>query len=80
MQYQKPVIRQEQRLKMTPQLYQAIKIMALPLQELRASIQDELERNPALEMLEDNSLVSLDEKTGELTDDYDFFDNSSDLS
>jgi RNA polymerase sigma-54 factor len=77
-QYQKPVIRQEQRLKMTPQLYQAIKIMALPLQELRTSIQDELERNPALEMIEDNSLVSLDEKAGELKDDYDFFDNSSD--
>lgn len=78
MQYQKPVIRQEQRLKMTPQLYQAIKIMALPLQELRTSIQDELEKNPALEMIEDNSLVSLDEKAGELRDDYDFFDNSSD--
>ncbi len=78
MQYQKPVIRQEQRLKMTPQLYQAIKIMALPLQELRTSIQDELERNPALEMIEDNSLVSLDEKAGELKDDYDYFDNSSD--
>lgn len=78
MQYQKPVIRQEQRLKMTPQLYQAIKIMALPLQELRASIQDELEKNPALEMIEDNSLVSLDEKAGEFKDDYDFFDNSSD--
>jgi len=78
LQYQKPVIRQEQRLKMTPQLYQAIKIMALPLQELRTSIQDELEKNPALEMIEDNSLVSLDEKAGELKDDYDFFDNSSD--
>lgn len=78
MQYQKLVIRQEQRLKMTPQLYQAIKIMALPLQELRTSIQDELERNPALEMIEDNSLVSLDEKAGELKDDYDYFDNSSD--
>ena len=78
MQYQKPVIRQEQRLKMTPQLYQAIKIMALPLQELRTSIQDELERNPALELIEDNSLVSLDEKAGEIRDDYDFFDNSSD--
>lgn len=78
MQYQKPVIRQEQRLKMTPQLYQAIKIMALPLQELRTSIQDELEKNPALELIEDNSLVSLDEKTGELKDDYDIFDNLSD--
>lgn len=78
MQYQKPVIRQEQRLKMTPQLYQAIKIMALPLQELRTSIQDELEKNPALEIIEDNSLVSLDEKAGNLKDDYDFFDNSSD--
>ena len=57
---QQPVLRQEQRLKMTPQLYQAIRIMAMPLQELQATIQEELERNPALEVMEDNSTTSLD--------------------
>ena len=57
---QRPVMRQEQGLKMTPQLYQAIRIMALPLQELQVTIQEELERNPALEVLEDNSTTSLD--------------------
>ena len=57
---QRPVLRQEQRLKMTPQLYQAIRIMAMPLLDLQVSIQEELERNPALEVLEDNSTTSLD--------------------
>ena len=57
---QQPVLRQEQRLKMTPQLYQAIRIMAMPLQELQVTIHEELERNPALEVMEDNSTTSLD--------------------
>jgi RNA polymerase sigma-54 factor len=57
---QQPVLRQEQRLKMTPQLYQAIRIMAMPVQELQATIQEELERNPALEVMEDNSTTSLE--------------------
>jgi RNA polymerase sigma-54 factor len=38
LQSQKPVLRQEQQLRMTPQLYQAIRIMALPLAELRTTI------------------------------------------
>ncbi len=63
MQYQKPVLRQEQKLKLTPQLYQAISLMALPIQELRNKIQEEIEKNPALEIVEDNSVVSLDEIT-----------------
>ena len=57
---QRPVLRQEQRLRMTPQLYQAIRIMALPVQELKATIEQELERNPALEVIADNSTTSLD--------------------
>ena len=77
MQYQKPVIMQEQRLKMNPQLYQSIQLMALPLQELKFTIQQELERNPALEVLDDKSDVSLDDATGQ-SEDYDYFENSSD--
>jgi RNA polymerase sigma-54 factor len=65
---------------MTPQLYQAVRLMALPLQELRTTIEEELEKNPALQVVEDRSTVSLDalparEKSeGE----GDFFDHSSD--
>lgn len=79
MQVQRPVMRQEQKLKMTPQLYQAIRIMALPLQELRNTIEEELEKNPALEIVEDNSTLSIDDVDAKAGDDaYDFFDDSSD--
>ena len=78
LQSQKPVLRQEQRLRMTPQLYQAIKIMALPLLELRNTIEEELEKNPALELIEDNSLLSLDEAEKRQREEIDFFDDTSD--
>ena len=61
MQAQQPVLRQEQRLRMTPQLYQAIRIMALPLADLQLTIDQELERNPALEVVSDDPTDSLDE-------------------
>ena len=80
MQSQRPVLKQVQKLKMTPQLYQAVRLMALPLQELRTTIEEELEKNPALQVMEDRSTVSLDalparEKS---EGDGDFFDHSSD--
>jgi RNA polymerase sigma-54 factor len=78
LQSQKPVLRHEQRLRMTPQLYQAIKIMALPLQELRTTIEMEIEKNPALEIIEDNSSLSLDEAQRRQNDDIDYFDDTSD--
>jgi RNA polymerase sigma-54 factor len=77
-QSQRPILRQQQQLRMTPQLYQAIKIMALPLQELRATIEEELERNPALEVLEDRLEVSLDEAENRSREDQDYFDDASD--
>lgn len=77
MQYQKPVIVQEQKLKMNPQLYQSIQLMALPIQELRFSIQEELERNPALEVLDDKSDVSLDDSEPQ-TEEEEYFENTSD--
>ena len=77
-QSQRPILRQQQQLRMTPQLYQAIKIMALPLQELRATIQDEMERNPALEMVQDRPEVSLDEAEKRSQEDPDYFDDASD--
>ena len=77
-QSQKPVLRQQQQLRMTPQLYQAIKIMALPLQELRNTIQEELERNPALEVMEENSLLSLDDTGRRTSEEQEYFENTSD--
>ena len=63
MQFQRPVIIQEQRLKMNPQLIQSLKIMELPVMELREKIVDEIEKNPALEMVEDKTTVSLEAAT-----------------
>lgn len=76
-QYQKPVILQEQRLKMNPQLYQSIQLMAMPIQELKLTIREELEKNPALEVIEEKTDESLDSAERQ-TEDYDLFENSSD--
>ena len=78
MQYQKPVLIQEQKLKMSPQMLQSIQLMALPIQDLKARIQEEIDKNPALEMIEDRSEVSLDDGTRVDSGDYDAFENSSD--
>jgi RNA polymerase sigma-54 factor len=77
-QIQKPVLRQQQRLKLTPQLFQAIKIMSLPLQELRLKIEEELVSNPALEVLEDRSTVSLEDVTRGAGEEYSVFEETSD--
>jgi RNA polymerase sigma-54 factor len=77
-QYQKPILIQEQKLKMSPQLYQSIQLMAIPLQELKVKIQEELEKNPALEMVSEKSDVSLDEIGSNTREDNDYFENSSD--
>ncbi len=61
MQSQQPTFRQEQRLRMTPQFYQSIRIMALPLADLKITIDQELERNPALEIVSEEQAESLDE-------------------
>lgn len=57
---QRPVLAQQQKLKLSPRMLQAIRLLALPLQELNEQIHQELEENPALELLSDNSEVSLD--------------------
>lgn len=77
MQLQRPSFVQEQRLKMNPQLFQSIKLMALPVVDLRERIQEELEQNPALEVLEDRTTVSLDEFTPRREED-DYFEATSD--
>ncbi|MCL2269918.1 MAG: RNA polymerase factor sigma-54 [Treponema sp.] len=71
------VQRQQLGVKMSPQMYQSIKLIEMPLIDLREKIGEELERNPALEVLEDNSTVSLDdnEAPGE---EEEYFEASSD--
>jgi RNA polymerase sigma-54 factor len=76
LQSQKLVMRQEQQLRMTPQLYQAIRIMALPLVELRTTIEQELERNPALEVVEDRSVLSLNESDRRQGEEAEYFDDT----
>jgi RNA polymerase sigma-54 factor len=77
MQIQRQSFSQEQRLKMNPQLYQSIKLLELPVMDLRAQIEQELERNPALEIIEDNSTVPLNEPETQAKDENEDFDISS---
>jgi len=78
LQVQRTVISQEQRLKMSPQMYQSIQLMALPIQDLKQKIAEEVERNPALEEVESLKTASLDDIPPKKTEDYDPFENSSD--
>ena len=63
---------------MNPQLFQSLKLMELPLVDLREKIEEELERNPALEVVEDPSTVSLDEAEPVWKDFEEYFESSSD--
>jgi RNA polymerase sigma-54 factor len=63
---------------MSPQLYQSIKMMELPVVDLREKIEEELDRNPALEVLEDHSTVSLDEAYAPRKEEDDYFEVTSD--
>jgi RNA polymerase sigma-54 factor len=63
---------------MSPHLYQSIRLMELPVVDLREKIEEEIEKNPALEVLEDKSIVSLDEAISPRKDEEDYFEVSSD--
>ena len=78
MQYQKPVLIQEQKMKLSPQMFQSIQLMALPVQDLKFRIQEEVDRNPALEIKDQKKEISIDEVSSGRKDDYDYFENSSD--
>ncbi len=78
MQYQKPVLIQEQKMKLSPQMFQSIQLMALPVQDLKFRIQEEVDRNPALEIKEQKKELSLDEVEPVRKEEYDYFENSSD--
>jgi len=78
MQIQRQSYIQEQRQKMNPQLYQSIKLMELPVIDLRARIEQELELNPALEIIEDKSIVTLDETDTNRKEEDEYFESTSD--
>lgn len=78
MQFQKPVLRQEMRLKMSPQLLQSISLLALPLQNLKLKIKEEVDKNPALEFVNESQSLSFDEIVDKRREDFDPFENSSD--
>jgi len=62
-------------------MIQSIKLMAMPLQELKEQIQEEIESNPALEVVSDASTVSLEslpESEPRESEDASPFENSSD--
>ena len=81
MQLQKPALITEQRQKLSPQMIQSIKLLAMPLHELKEQIQEEIETNPALEVVSDASTVSLEslpESESKESEDFSPFENSSD--
>jgi len=78
MQIQRQSVIQEQRQKMNPQLYQSIKLMELPVVDLRERIEQELEQNPALEILEDKSVITLDETDANSKEEDEYFESTSD--
>lgn len=78
MQYQRPALVQTQKLKLSPQMLQSIQIMALPLQDLKLRIEKELDENPALEVIEDRELLSLDSLPSKNVEVESYFENSSD--
>ncbi len=83
MQSQRQNLVQQQRLTLSPRLVQSIKLMAMPLADLRERIYEEVEQNPALEILEDPVLAPMKENSAPVKEDGRFdstewFENSSD--
>jgi RNA polymerase sigma-54 factor len=78
MQIQRQSVIQEQRQKMNPQLYQSIKLMELPVVDLRERIEQELEQNPALEIIEDRNIITLDETDTNSKEEDEYFESTSD--
>ena len=71
-------LKAEQRL--SPQLIQSIKLMSLPILDLQAQVQLELEKNPALERADTPPEVSLSELSSDAPqpEEADPFSNTSD--
>jgi RNA polymerase sigma-54 factor len=77
---QKAVLAQKQELRLSPQLLQSIRLMALPIQELKEEIQLEIERNPALEIIEEQteSVLPVEETPRKNAEIEEYFEDASD--
>jgi RNA polymerase sigma-54 factor len=75
---QRQYLAQEQHLKLSPQMFQSLRLMELPITELREKIEEEIEKNPALEILDDPAEVSLDAAYSPGKEEDDYFEVSSD--
>lgn len=78
MQSQRIVLTQKQQLKLSPQMYQSLELLALPIQDLQARIQDEIEKNPALELAATKDISFDKYSKASQPQEYDYFENSSD--
>ena len=78
MQLQRSSMFQTQKFAMNPLIFQSIKMMEMPIIDLREKIEEELERNPALEILEDSTTISLDAATIPKREEYEYFESTSD--
>ena len=78
MQLQRQSFIQTQKFVMNPLLIQSIRMMELPLIDLREKIEEELEKNPALEVLEDRTTVSLEATIKMPKEEDAYFETSSD--
>ncbi|MDR0447598.1 MAG: RNA polymerase factor sigma-54 [Treponema sp.] len=76
---QSQVLLQSQQLKMNAQMFQSIKLMELPIIDLREKIEEEVEKNPALEVRKDPGIISLDAVAEKLPkEEESYFEASSD--
>lgn len=78
MQSQQLVAAQKQQLKLSPQMYQSLELMALPLLDLKEKIQIEIEKNPALALSSERDISFERIERAEGGGSVDLFENSSD--
>ncbi len=76
--YQGPSLIQTQTQKLSPQMLQTVKLMAMPLFDLQAAISSELEGNPALELVEKDNTPDNIEKVEYSNADIKLSDENSD--
>jgi len=70
---------QRQKLKFTPQLRQSVKLLTLPIADLQLKVQEALEEFPALEILKEKEMLSIETLIADQSrSDKDPFEDSSD--
>lgn len=76
--HQVPALIQTQTQKLSPQMLQTVKLMAMPLFDLQVAINSELESNPALELLDKDDTPSELDTADYSNADIDYTEESSD--